>query len=94
MRMENVHKILLDFLKAALRLSCDVGLTLNFTLKQVEYKSRISGCIYLNIYVNQPEKQCYIIGFIHYIWWLHMFRTSMFHPQDRLQAVCCKFGMW
>jgi hypothetical protein len=23
-----------------------------------------------------------------------MFRTSMFHPHERLQAVRCKIGMW
>ena len=23
-----------------------------------------------------------------------MFRTSVVHPQERLQAVCCEFGMW
>ena len=35
-----------------------------------------------------------MIEFIHNIWWLDMFRTSIVHPQERLQAVCCKFGMW
>ena len=47
-----------------------------------------------NVFVNQPDTQCFMIEFIHNIWWLDMFRTSMFHPQERLQAVCCEFGMW
>ena len=52
---------------------------------------RVSSC---NIYVVQQDTQCFMIEFIHNTWWLDMFRTSMAHPQERLQAVCCKFGMW
>ena len=51
----------------------------------------VSPC---NIYVVQQDTQCFMIEFIHNIWWLDMFRTSMVHPQKRLQAVCYKFGMW
>ena len=47
-----------------------------------------------NIYVNQPDTQRFMIEFIHNTWWLDMFRTSMVHPQERLQAVCCEFDMW
>ena len=47
-----------------------------------------------NIYVNQPDTQCFMIEFIHNIWWLDMFRNSMVHPQERLQAApngkCCE----
>jgi hypothetical protein len=49
---------------------------------------RVSPC---NIYVNQPDTQCFMIEFIHNIWWLDMFRTSVVHPQERLQAVCCRY---
>ena len=52
---------------------------------------RLSSC---NIYVIQQDTQCFMITFIHNIWWLDMFRTSIVHPQERFQAVCCKFGMW
>ena len=52
---------------------------------------RISSC---NIYVNQPDTQCFMIEFIHNVWWLDMFRTSLIQLQERLQAVCCEFGMW
>ena len=44
---------------------------------------RVSSC---NIYVNQPDTQRFMIEFIHNTWWLDMFRTSVFHPQERLQA--------
>ena len=47
----------------------------------------VSSC---NIYVNQPDTQCFMIEFIHNIWWLNMVRTSAVHLQERLQAVCCK----
>ena len=47
-----------------------------------------------SIYVNQQDTQCFMIEFIHNTWWLDMFRTSMAHHQERLQAVCCEFGMW
>ena len=47
-----------------------------------------------NIYVNQRDTQCFMIEFIRNAWWLDMFRTSVVHPQERLQAVCCGFGMW
>ena len=49
-----------------------------------------------NVYVVQQDTQCFcfMIEFIHNTWWLDMFRTSMVHAQERLQAVCCKFGMW
>ena len=47
-----------------------------------------------NISVIQQDTQCFMIKFIHNTWWLDMFRTSVVHPQGRLQAVCCKFGMW
>ena len=50
---------------------------------------RVSFC---NIYVNQQDTQCFMIEFIHNTWWLDMFRTSMIHLQERLQAVYCKFG--
>ena len=46
------------------------------------------------VYLNQPDTQRFMIEFIHNIWRHDMFRTSMVHPQKRLQAVCCKFGMW
>ena len=46
------------------------------------------------IYVIQQDIQCSMIEFIHNTWWLDMFQTSVVHPQERLQAVCCKFGMW
>ena len=52
---------------------------------------RVSSC---NIYVIQQDTQCFIIEFIRNIWWFDMFWTSMVHLQERLQAVCCKFGMW
>ena len=52
---------------------------------------RVSSC---NIYVIQQDTQYLMINFIHNTWWLDMFRTSMVHPQERFQAVCCKFGMW
>ena len=35
-----------------------------------------------------------MIEFIRNTWWLDMFPTSMVHPQERLQAVRYKFGMW
>ena len=47
-----------------------------------------------NIYVIQQDTQCFMIEFIHNIWWLDMFRTSIVHPQESLQAVCCTFGIW
>ena len=47
-----------------------------------------------SMYVNQPDTQCFVSEFIYNTWWLDMFRTSMVHPQERLQAVCCEFGMW
>ena len=47
-----------------------------------------------NLHVIQQDKQCFMIEFIHNIWWLEMFRTSIIHLQERFQAVCCKFGMW
>ena len=47
-----------------------------------------------NIYVIQQDTQCFMIEFIHNTWWFDMFRTSMVHPQERLEVVCCKFGMW
>ena len=50
---------------------------------------RVSSC---DIYVNQPDTQCFMIEFIHNTWWLDMPRTSTVHPQERLQAVCCEFG--
>ena len=46
------------------------------------------------IYVIQQDTQCLVIEFIHNTLWLDMIRTSMVHPQERLQAVCCRFGMW
>ena len=52
---------------------------------------RVSSC---NTYVNQPDTQRFMIEFIHNTWWFDMFRTSMVHQQERLQAVCCEFGMW
>ena len=52
---------------------------------------RVSSC---NIYVNQEDTQCFMIEFIQNTWRLDMFQTSMVHPQERLQAVCYKFGMW
>ena len=51
---------------------------------------RVSSC---NIYVIQQDTQCFMIEFIHNTWWLDTFRTSMVHLQERLQDVCCKFGM-
>ena len=47
-----------------------------------------------NICVIQPDTQCFMTEFIHNIWWLDMFRISVVHLQERLQAVCCGFGMW
>ena len=47
-----------------------------------------------NLYVNQQDTHCFMIKFIHNTWWLDMFWTSVVHPQYRLQAVCCEFGMW
>ena len=35
-----------------------------------------------NIYVIQQDMQCFMVEFIHNIWWLDMFRTSMVHPHD------------
>ena len=36
-------------------------------------------------YICKPtDTQCFMIEFIHNIWWLDMFRTSMVHPQERL----------
>ena len=32
-----------------------------------------------------------MIEFIHNTWWRDMFRTSIDEPQERLQAVCCRF---
>ena len=52
---------------------------------------RVSSC---NIYVIQPDTQCFMIEFIHNTWRLDMFRTSLVHPQERLKVVCCRFGMW
>ena len=51
---------------------------------------RVSSC---NVYVNQPDTQRFMIEFIHNTWRLDMFRTSMVHPQERLQAVCCAYQM-
>ena len=48
---------------------------------------RVSSCY---IYVVQQDTQCFMIEFIHNTWWLDMFRTSVVHAQERLQAVCCK----
>ena len=48
---------------------------------------------YPNMYVIQQETQWFMIEFIHNTWWLDMFRTSVVHPQGRLQAVRSKFGM-
>ena len=45
-----------------------------------------------NIYVNQPDTQHFMIEFIHNTWRLDMFPTSMVHPQERLQAVCCEYA--
>ena len=47
-----------------------------------------------NIYVIQKDAQYFMIEFIHNTWWIDMFRTSMVDRQERLQAVCCRFGMW
>ena len=47
-----------------------------------------------SICVIQPDTQCFMSEFIHNTWWLGMFWTSVFHPQERLQAVRCRFGMW
>jgi hypothetical protein len=44
------------------------------------------------VIVIQKDTKCFMIEFIHNPWWLDMIRTSMGHPQGRLQAVCCKFG--
>ena len=54
----------------------------------------MDGLSYCNIDVNQPDTHRFIIGFIHNTWRLDMFRTSMVHPQECLQAVCCEFGTW
>ena len=43
---------------------------------------------------NSTRYTMFMVEFIHNIWWLNMFRTPMVHPQERLQAVCCEFGMW
>ena len=51
---------------------------------------RVSSC---NIYVNQQDTRS-MVEFLHKNWWLDMFRTSKVHPQERLQAVCCRFGMF
>ena len=51
---------------------------------------RVSSC---NIYVIQQDTQCFMNEFIHDTWWLDTLRTSIVHPQERLQAVCCKFCM-
>ena len=34
-----------------------------------------------------------MIEFIHNTWWFDVFRISIIQPQERLQAVCCEFGM-
>ena len=47
---------------------------------------RVSSC---SICVIQQDTQCFMIEFIHNIWQLNMFRTSMAHPHERFQAVCC-----
>ena len=52
---------------------------------------RVSSC---SIDVIQQDTQCFMIEFIHNTWWLNMFQTSVVHPQERLQGVYCKFGMW
>ena len=52
---------------------------------------RASSC---NMYVIQQDTQCFVIEIIHNTWLLDMFRTSMGHPQERLQFECCEFGMW
>ena len=39
----------------------------------------------INIYVIQPDTQCFMIEFIHNNWWLDMLRTSMVHPSFFLQ---------
>ena len=39
-----------------------------------------------NIYVIQQDKQCFMIEFIRNTWWRDMFRTSMVHLHERLQA--------
>ena len=38
------------------------------------------------------DKQCFMIEFIHNIWWLDMFPTSMVHPQERFQS--CMLQIW
>ena len=60
-------------------------------------KENFAIYIYYNkhyIYVIQQDIRCFMIKFIHNIWWLDMFRTTIIHLQERLQAVCCKFGMF
>ena len=47
-----------------------------------------------NIYVIQQDTRCFMIEFIRNTWWFDMLRTSVVHPQERLQAVGCEFGMW
>ena len=44
------------------------------------YRGKDPSC---DIYVTQPDTECFVIKFIHNIWWLDMFRTSMVHPQER-----------
>ena len=44
-----------------------------------------------HVYVNQPDTR-FIIEFVRNTCWLDMFRTSMVHPLERLQVVCCEFG--
>ena len=39
-----------------------------------------------HIYVVQQDTHCFVIEFIRNIWWLDMFRTSLVHSQERLQA--------
>ena len=46
------------------------------------------------IYVFQQDTQCFMSKFIHNIYLLDMFWTSIVHLQKRFQTVCCKFGMW
>ena len=69
--------------------SCGGNANISFKAKiNQHYIARI------DIYVNQPDTRCFMIEFIHNTWWLDMFRTSVVHPHQRLQAVCCEIGMW
>jgi hypothetical protein len=70
-----------------------------FFLNTLQYFILYGPCIilqyiYIHIYVNQPDTQRFMFEFIYNTWRLNMFRASMVHPQERLQALCCEFGMW